>query len=169
MKTTIHTLAVVAVLLLLASPTWAQVAINNTTLTAAMTVDQKFVQVAAVTCTGCVIDGNAVVFVDSEAMCVNSSYVSGLTLPVTRGCLGTKAAAHGINLATSISLNVVFIGPAKRFNDGDPPVGQCTRTSLAFLPWINVRNGAVWTCDTGWRALYNFMINATAPSRPTSY
>jgi len=164
-----------AVVLLLAPPTWAQVAINNTTLSAAMTISQTFVTLASVTCTGCTIDQNTVIYVDSEAMCVNGSYVSGTTLPVTRGCLGTKAAAHAINLPVTNSLNVVFIGPAIRFQQGvngsgGPAMGACQRSAIRFLPWVDVTSGIVYTCDNyNWRALYNWNVNGTSPSRPTTY
>lgn len=162
---------IVGVLLLASMPAAAQVAINNTTLSAAVTATATNITVASVTCTGCSINSNTVVYVDSEAMCVTGAYVSGTTLPVTRGCLGTKAAAHQINNVATNALNVVFIGPANRFQAGDPPMGACgPRTSLAFLPWISLQTGVVWTCDNyNWRALYNWNVNGTSPSRPTSY
>lgn len=166
---------IVAMVLLLAPPTWAQVAVNNTTLSAAMTASQTFVTVGSVTCTGCTIDQNTVIYVDSEAMCVNGSYSTGTTLPVTRGCLGTRAVAHGINLPVANTLNVIFIGPAIRFQQGvngsgGPGIGACVRANIRFLPWIDVTSGAVYTCDGyNWRVLYNWNINGTAPSRPTAY
>lgn len=168
-------LALIGCVLLTASPLWAQTTINNTTLSAAMTATQTFVTVASVTCTGCTINSNTVIFVDSEAMCVNGSYVSGTTLPVTRGCLGSKAAAHGINFPTTNTLNVVFIGPANRFNggalnSGAPPISDCDRASIQFLPWIDTSTGWLYTCDNyNWRALINFNLNGTSPSRPTTY
>jgi hypothetical protein len=180
MKTTFNALMtrlalIVAVVLLLAPPTWAQSTINNTTLSAAMTAVQNFVTIGSVTCTGCTVGRDTIIYVDSEALCVNASYTSGTTLPVTRGCLGTKATAHAINLPTTIALNVVFIGPPKRFQDGafgtgDPPAGACVRAQIAFLPWINMKTGALWTCDGyNWRALYNWNINGTSATRPTAY
>lgn len=165
---------IVGVLFLWAGPLAAQTTIDNTTLSGNMTNSQLFITVASVTCTGCAINSNTVLYLDQEALCVNGSYVSGTTLPVTRGCLGTAAAAHNIKNQPNSGNTVVFIGPSNRFaqgtqstpSAGDPPAGACTRASQQFMPWINVSNGWVWTCDgTLWRATVNFNVNGQAASR----
>lgn len=162
-------------LFLFSTPASAQTAIDNTTLSAAVTNSQQFVTLAAVTCTGCTFakGNNIVIYVDLEAMCMNDSYVSGTTVPVTRGCLGTVAAAHSVsNLGVN---NVVYYGPQNRFHQaagggatgGNPPFGNCApRTQYLFLPWINISNGLEWVCDNvNWRSLSIISTNGSTPSR----
>lgn len=165
-----------AVVAVFASPAFAQIAIDSTTLSANMTATQQFVTIGSVTCTTCgtVPTSNYIVYVDNEAMCVTGAYgnSTSTTLPVTRGCLGTVAAAHR---TSKIGVNtVVFFGPSVRFHQGsvsfpgsgDPPLGTCTRSDNQYLPWINVSNGVEWVCDNvNWRALVNYNQNGTAPSR----
>lgn len=164
------------VLLCLSAPLHAQVTIDSTTLSANVTATQGTVTVAAVTCTGCTFGNSSIIYVDSEAMCVNGSYVSGTTVPVTRGCLGTAAAAHNIKNQLGNVDTIVFVGPANRFHQGsvsfpgtgDPPVGVCTRASQQFMPWINISNNYVWTCDgTYWRSTTLINVNGGTPSRAT--
>lgn len=155
----------------------AQTTINNTTLTANMTATQTTINITSATCTGCTFGQGTLIYVDSEAMLVTGAYSSGVTnIPVLRGQYGTFPAAHLATVAGTS--NPVFLGPPARFHTaaGDagmganPPAGSCTRASQQFLPWINTRTGAFWTCDNyNWRVLYNYQINNTAASRPTSY
>lgn len=164
--------ALIVGVLLMASPLWAQQTIDSTTLTTTMTASQLFVTIGSVTCTNCTINSNTVIYIDMEAMCVNGSYTSGTTLPITRGCLGTRAAAH---VSAALAVNtVVWYGPANRFhtsggdpNAADPPQGFCgPRTQWPFLPWINVNNGREWICDNlNWRYVIPFNVNGTGPSR----
>lgn len=166
---------IVGVLLMATMPLSAQTTIDNTTLSAAVTTSATSVTVASVTCTSCTIGSNTVIYVDMEAMCVTGAYRSGTTLPVTRGCLGTRVGAH--NITNGVGGNtVVFIGPGNRFHSaalsgtpsGDPPTGACTRASQQFMPWVNINNGYVWTCDGyNWRATVAVNVNGTALSRAT--
>lgn len=136
----------------------AQVVINNTTLSAAVTsTSQSVVTLAAVTCTGCTFGPGTVVYVvglgargSREAMIVSGQYSAGggaLAVPVLRGQLGTVASVH-------VNASVVYVGPPNRFHlatvgtpgSGDP-AGNCTRATQPFLPWINILSGNVWNCD----------------------
>lgn len=180
MKTLLLRAALFVGLLGIGSPLLAQTSIDNTTLSANITATQTNVQIASVTCTSCSGPlSNYIIYLDNEAMCVTGAYVSGTTLPVTRGCLGTKPAAHTIKNQLVSGNTVVFFGPSVRFHQGagpvpgaasgDPALGSCTRVSQQFMPWINISTGWVWTCDGSmWRATVNININGTSPSRATS-
>ncbi len=164
-----------AVVALFASPAAAQITIDSTTLSAAITATSTNVTIGATTCTTCGTTqfSNYIVYIDSEALCPTGAW-NGVTttIPVTRGCLGTVAAPHSVS---KLGVNtVVFLGPAQRFHQGsvsfpgsgDPPLGACTKTNYQYLPWINVSNGIEWVCDNvNWRALVNYNVNGTAPSR----
>lgn len=150
------TLLAVLSVLMLAAPSQAQVVINNTTLSAAITTPaQSVISLAAVTCTGCTFGQDTVIYTsDGEAMIVTGAYAAGggsLTVPVRRGMLGTVASVHA-------NSTVVYVGPQNRFHLGGQqtdPSGPCTRGIAAsgvdrgatILPWINVIAGNVWNCD----------------------
>lgn len=156
MKTCIRIITALTLVFGLASVSQAQVVINNTTLSAAVTsTSTNTITLASVTCTGCTFGPDTVIFVagsnSREAMVVTGQYAAGggsLTIPVRRGQLGTVASVHS-------SGAVVYVGPANRFKlaatgtpgNGDPQ-GPCgTRASQPFLPWINVLSGNIWNCD----------------------
>lgn len=148
--------------LLLASPVSAQVTINSTTFSTAVTATDTTVSLTATTCTGCTFGAGTNIWVDGETMVVAGSYTSGSTnVPVLRT---NQRANH--NTAA-----VVFLGPAGRFQSVDPPAGACIKTTLAFHPWLNRTNGYEWICDNGqsivtavnWRALVPYTL--TGPSR----
>ncbi len=165
-----------AVVAFFAAPAAAQIAIDSTTLSSNLSATATNVTIGSVTCTSCgtIPTSNYVIYIDSEALCVTGAYgnSTSTTLPVTRGCLGTVAAAH---VTSKLGVNtVVFFGPSVRFHQGsvsfpgsgDPPLGSCTRSANQYLPWINVSNGIEWVCDNvNWRALVNYNVNGTAPSR----
>lgn len=158
---------VVGLLLITAAPALAQVAIDNTTLTNAITINQTTVTLGAITCTSCTFGPGVIIYIDNEAMEVTNAWVSGASnIPVRRGSNGTAPAAHRASAT-------VYYGPPIRFHESaadrsraDPPIGACTRASQAFLPWINMSTGGFWLCDnTNWRVLYNYNVNGTAASR----
>lgn len=139
-----------------AAPSSAQLLINETTLSAAITTSgQNPIQLTAVTCTSCTFGPDTVVYTDREAMRVTGQYAAGsgsLVVFVRRGTDGTLAAPHA-NAA------ITWVGPANRFHivtpgtlaNGDP-AGPCgflptPRANQPFLPWINVLTGNVWNCD----------------------
>lgn len=143
-------------LLSVAQTVQAQVIINNTTLSAAITTPAATtITLAAVTCTGCTFGPDTVVYTsDGEAMVVTGQYAAGggsLVVPVRRGQLGTIAQVHA-------NATVVYVGPQNRFHLGGisaDPAGPCTRGQVAsgvdrgatILPWINVIMGNIWNCD----------------------
>lgn len=122
--------AVLAVLPLSVS---AQTALSETTLAAAVTSSQSFVQVASAT--GAVAGGG--IYVDREYMTIGSAYVSGTTIPVLRkGFANTHAASVP-----------VLIAPAAAFGTRDYD-GSCVAASEAYLPRVNISNGAIWDCNS---------------------
>lgn len=144
-------------LLLLSVSAMAQIVINNTTLSAAITTPaQGVITLAAVTCTGCTFGPDTVIYTaDGEAMIVTGAYAAGggsLVVPVRRGMLGTVASVHA-------NASVVYVGPQNRFHLGgitaDPDYGPCVRGATpvgidrgaSILPWINVIMGNIWNCD----------------------
>lgn len=157
-------LACFAALLLTVSAAQAQTIVDNSTLSAAITATDTYVTMGSVTCTGCTFGADTLIYVDLEAMRVERSYVSGTTMQVRRGTDGTRPAAHKSGAVT-------LYGPANRFYNIDPKIGACgPRSSNLFLPWINVVNGKVWTCDGNpnvWRAtvVYSETSNSRTLSR----
>jgi len=162
MKTTLK--AVLVALVALALPKLAhaqQYTLGQTTLSAAVTNSQTYVQVASVTgingygpnlkpVPSSASSPQSNIYVDREQMLVLS--ISGTTLQVVRGVNGTTAHAH-------VSGQMVLSGPAVAFYTYDPGgtpgsggggtsgVG-CTSTAVLSTPWLNVRTGAQWICSS---------------------
>jgi hypothetical protein len=111
----------------------AQTALNETTLAAAVTSSQNFVQVTSAT--GVVAGGG--LYVDREYMTVGSSYTSGTTVPVLRR--GT-AVSHAASVP-------VLIGPAIAFGTRDYD-GSCVPTAESHMPRVNTANGNIWDCNS---------------------
>jgi hypothetical protein len=124
----------------LGASAYAQTALTQTTLSAA--VSSSTHNIPLTSATG-VTAGTSMLYVDGEAMFVNS--ISGKIASVTRGYFGTLAGGH-------ISLSNVLIGPPNAFNSVDP-VGSCVAANTPFTPYVNVRNNTQWLCSTvtlGW-------------------
>jgi hypothetical protein len=120
----------------------AQTALTQTTLSAA--VSSSTHQIPLTSVTG-VSANTSIIFVDGEAMFVNSVNTSSKQASVTRGYFGTLAGGH-------ISLATVLIGPPNAFNSVDP-VGSCVAANQPYTPYVNVRNNTQWLCSTvtlGW-------------------
>jgi hypothetical protein len=80
-------------------------------------------------------------YIDNEAMIVNA--ISGTTLTVQRGASGTPAKPH-------LSGSLVFIGPPKAFPATKyDPSGSCTRTTIPYVPIINLDSGNISDCLGG--------------------
>lgn len=147
-------LLLLGVLWLGPSAVYAQQTIDNTTLSAAMSDTARTLTLAATTCTTCTFGPDILIYVDQEAMRVTGQYVSGSTVPVTRGTDGTRA-----KVGNHASGAVVLYGPADRFKAVDPTPGACTRSSQQWLPWMNISNGLSWSCDNvNWYATNNYAI-----------
>lgn len=141
-------------------PAFAQVTLNSTTTTAAVTATQQIIPLASVTNISAGARaglGDLIVF-DREAAQVNSVDTTGLTVTVRRGAVGTLASAHASGV-------VVWTGQQQRFYTNQV-VGACTASAEAFLPHIvlpgagsnlggdlyDCKNGEwVWLRDSGYR------------------
>lgn len=132
MRTLFRALALILALALPASLS-AQTALSETTTAAAVTASATTVQVASAT--GAVAGGG--LYVDREYMRIASSYVSGTTIPVLR--VG-KAVPHASGVP-------VYLAPAVAFITEDRD-GSCVAASERYLPQVNVRNGAIWDCNS---------------------
>ena len=131
----------------------AQTALPTTTLTANIGRGQLTIPVASVT--NIQVFGNAGVaqggigsplsyqnsnlLVDKESMIVVAINTGALTVTVRRG-VGQSAQAHP-------SGAVVTIGPSVAFRTQPyDPAGQCQRTLLPYVPFINVTTGHTFDC-----------------------
>lgn len=128
-------LALIAGLLLLSTPLFAQTQLTQTTLAQAVTTTGQSV-IVVTSATGFTANTTNF-FVDSELFTVMS--VSGTNITAIRGAGGTRAATH---LAGAL----VYVGPAAAFTTVDP-FGSCTATAQTTLPLINVRTGYLWNCN----------------------
>lgn len=111
------------------SPAFAQtVAVTPTTSAAILTLDPITVPLSSVTSVTAPVSGvtQTVCVADREVMEVRG--VTGTNVSFTRGRFSTRAATHisGITL--------VCANPASVFSF--IPSGQCTRTSVPYVPWI---------------------------------
>lgn len=113
--------------------TQAQTALNETTLSAAVTAGQNFVTVASAT--GAVAGGG--LYVDREYMTIGSGYTSGTRIPVVR-------AGAAVSHAASVP---VYIAPAVAFVNRDYD-GSCVAAEQDYLPRVNVSNGNIWDCNS---------------------
>ena len=83
-------------------------ALTQTTLSAAVAVDQNFIVVASAAGFAA---GNYIL-IDQEVMLVQSSYVSGTTIPVVRGKEGTATSAHVVTAKVKTYLGSDSTGSA---------------------------------------------------------
>lgn len=113
----------------------AQATINSTTLGAAVTATAQSITVAS----AATIAAGQLIFVDRELMQVQTSYVSGTSIPVTRGVNGTRAYTHA-------SGSQVWTGPANYFSQSEP-AGNCLSTAEVALPRIVGQTGNVYQCS----------------------
>lgn len=102
------------------------------------------------------------VYIDAEAVLIRS--VSGTTITISRGQLGTASAAHD-------SGERVITGALTHFRNVDPDYGaDCTRGSNP-RPWVNVLSARVWECsafdNSRWTSTSTLAI--TYNSIPTTY
>ena len=135
---------------------------TRTTLAANAAADDSVINVTSATG----FTANNKIWVDFEQMHIIS--VTGTLIRVRRGDNGTRSEAHD-------NADAVFTGDPAHFQTSDPNFGQdCTRGTgqAAYLPWINVRTGWMWTCDNGltttdWRATQKGL--RTLDSEPTTF
>jgi hypothetical protein len=136
-----RTAAAVAAVLTLATLAQAQIAPNNTTLSAAIT-DTSSTSFVVASATGATAN-TTWAMIDKEMIRVR--VVSGTVITGIRGDYGSKASTHA-------SGAVVVFGAAQVFQvddlsaAGKPTAGSCTSTNELYLPVYNVRNGRRWNC-----------------------
>ena len=117
----------------------AQLALNTTTLSAA--VSSASIQTISVTsAAGMTVTPATQLYVGFESMLILG--VSGTTITVARGQSGTKAAPH-------IVAETVIIASPDQFYTTDPAFGSgCTAALTYVTPWVNVATGNEWLCST---------------------
>ena len=125
----------VALLLVLPVLGYATTAMTVTTLSTAVTSSTyDTVRVASATA----ISAGKYLIVEREVMKVNS--ISGTSVKVTRGMLGTEATTH-------VSGAYVAVSPADGLTSVDKPSGSsCTAANQVVLPIYNTVNGNFWNC-----------------------
>lgn len=126
--------ALVAIVLSLATPGYAQVTLSSTTLAAAVTsTSTTYIQVTSATG---FTARQTYAFVDREYLQVIS--VNGTTIQVARGFAGTLATTHA-------TAKTIYVGPAEYFSSFDR-AGSCTSTQELVLPVINIKTGTIFNC-----------------------
>lgn len=128
-------LAPVLVLVALWAPASAQTALNETTISTAVTATQNYVVLASAA--GVVAGGG--LYVDREFMRVASSYTSAMStrVPVVRG---SRSVSHAASVP-------VYVGAAAAFVTRDYD-GSCVAASQEYSPRINTENGNIWECSS---------------------
>lgn len=141
-------------LVALSSVSFAQTALTQTSLSTAITSSGTQFKIASVTG---VTAGTTMLYVDNEAMFVNSVNTASTTVSVTRGSAGTKAFAH-------ISGAMVLAGPPTAFIVYEPS-GSCTNGQGLFLysPVVNVVTGNQWLCSTIYGKIIPGFLNVADP------
>lgn len=81
---------------------------------------------------------NQILMVDTEAMCVAGSLNPNGSVPVRRGCQGTKTEGHNAGA-------VVWVG-FPSYYALTPPSGACDPHVLEVLPTIYLNTGVVYDC-----------------------
>lgn len=116
---------------------FGQTMLTQTTLAAAITTGS--IRTVLVSSATGFTAGTTSVYVDRELMSVTA--VTSTMISVIRGQGGTQSAPHA-------SGALVFVSSPNAFQTYDPQ-GSCTRTSVLYLPWINVKNGTISDCLGG--------------------
>ncbi len=128
-------------LFLSAVPLSAQTYLTTTTLSNAVTSPSGDTVVLASASTAAV--GGAL-YVDREAMSIIA--ISGTSIRVARGQLGTSGATHASAATVIIFPVAAQQGALPAYGQSDPPNGTCTPGNHRFLPIVNVVSGNVWLC-----------------------
>ena len=143
---TLTILLLMVALCLVPAPAVAQTTTTTTTLAAAMTATTTTVNLTSATGVTGFTNGQPTtwLFIDREFMPVYS--VNGTTAIVQRNG-GGMSTTH----ATS---SKVWVGPYNAFLQA-APAGNCTSTSIAYLPMVNVSTGDAWTCGNSKWTTFN--------------
>lgn len=141
--------------LLVGGTAQAQTIVGSTTTAAAIALGDTQIQLTSAT-GGTTNAGTFTLTVGYEYVIVDAGGMesgtitafSGTTITVKRGINNTRAQAH----ATTAR---IFIGPSGAFYQGPPGTGSatypgaaCTRSTLQYMPWIDLVSGLIWTCGS---------------------
>lgn len=85
-----------------------------------------------------------ILFVDKEAMYVNTVNTTTLIVGVTRGYAGTKAVSHLVTSTVYVGTPNYFITTGNGFGTR---TGSCTSSNEVALPRIDVAAGKLYTCQ----------------------
>ena len=134
----------------------AQTYMTRTTLSAAVDNSQSTITVAS----GTNFTAGNWVWVNDEAMQISS--VSGTSIRVIRGVLGTRAQAQA-------SGDAAFTGSGNHFQQVDPETGEACSEGTGqalYLPWINVQRAILWQCySSAWRgARAAILVESSTPT-----
>lgn len=130
-------LLLAAAVLMLALPASAQTVMTNTTLAANLSDTATTMVVSSASS----FTVGRYVWIDNEVLQITS--ITGTTIGIQRGQLGTAAQAHD-------NTEVVLTGVNNHFQQRDPSFGaDCTRGSgdASYSPFINVLSGIAWNCQ----------------------
>ena len=133
-------LLIVALAMGFATDAFAQTALNQVRLAAAVTSEQ---QVRVTLTVADSVTAGDLVYVDNEAMIAQAVNTTTDVVTVSRGQFGTSASGH-LNGA------IVWTGANNRFYFYNPPAGRCVAASAypgGYQPWINVLTGSVSYCN----------------------
>lgn len=177
----------IALILGLCGPLYAQTALTQTTLAAAVTVGPAggasgitgsySTQLSLTSATGIQVANNGqpitFVYIDQELFGILSLAPGQTTIyNVLRAQLGTRAAAHSLGAMALIEVVSPQFGGfsgSGGFQSTDPPGGlgaACTATNTLATPWVNVLTGAQWICSvqsSTWTAGFNNPLLYVAP------
>ena len=138
----------------------AQTVATTTTLAAAVTATATTLALAVTSLSGSTL--GYYVYLDAEAVQITS--VSGTSIGVSRGQLGTATQAHA-------NSERIITGGNGHFQSRDPNYGAaCTKGDgdAAFQPFINVIGGRLWMCNASvWQATSTMSL--TYNSIPSSF
>lgn len=127
----------------LAGPSLAQTFLTTTTFVTAVSATADTVVLTSAT--GVAVGG--VLYADHELM--NVMAVSGTSVRVSRGQLGTAGAPHAGGSTGAIVIvapRAAQQGALAAIGQSDPPAGSCTTSGYPYLPIINVVTGNIWSC-----------------------
>ena len=143
--------------LFVGAPASAQTGINDTTLSGAITATQTSIVLGSATG----VAANGVLYVDGEFMTVNSNYVSGTTIPVTRSN----------NPSPHLTSAQVYVVPTQA-RIGTRLVGSCvrggTRPGEQYTLVFNMSNGDIGACRGSLGSRTWRWTNAYDPGTPSA-
>lgn len=154
-----------ALVIALATASFGQTALTQTTLSAALGASSNssgaapaaiFSQMSLASATGVTVaqQGQPVTFayVDDELIGILNTVPGSTTVfNVLRAQAGTKLAPHASGAVVFLeNVNPLLGGfsGSGGFQMSDPLQGTCTAANTLVSPWINVTNGRFWFCDS---------------------